>query len=105
MVIDYDFIADFLVFLAAFSKDEVEIKEHQVIDFAISNGVGIQQLATTEVLLFTAKIITKRPRKVGTSFVNLSPGTLTDAGVKLVKQLNGKEKGFFATVTNIEGMK
>ncbi|MDN7146018.1 hypothetical protein QS460_08760 [Liquorilactobacillus mali] len=95
MVIDYDFIADFLVFLAAFSKDGVEIKESQVIDFATSNGVGIQQLATSEVLLFTAKIITKCPRKVGTSFVNLCPGVLTDAGLNLVKQLSGKEKNLF----------
>ncbi|AUJ29165.1 MAG: hypothetical protein ABF991_01760 [Liquorilactobacillus hordei] len=92
---DYDFIADFLAFLAICSENKLEVREYQVIDFATSKGIRIQELATIELLLFTAKITTKCPRKVGSSFVNLCPGSLTEAGLKLVKQLSGQENKKF----------
>ncbi len=95
ILIDYGFVVDFLEFLATFARVGGELKEYQVIDFAVLNGIGIQELATIELLLFTAKIITKSPRRVGDSFVNLAPGALTKDGLKLVKQLKGQENNNF----------
>lgn len=92
-MIDYEFVEAFLMFMSQFYSEEgEEPKERELIDFSFTMGVGLRQLATVEMLLFTAQIITKCPKKIENHFVNLCPGNLTAAGWDLVDQLGNPQR-------------